>query len=137
VPAAFPFAIALLAAFAALGLCLARGVATPTGGKVRRRDHPRRFWLHASAFSAFAGFLFYTLATREPRLLTIAQAGFALLLIVQFTASARRALRSRRIAATDRTELPAAYWSAMFGLILCLLLAAAAFIYLVRQALAA
>ena len=64
----------------------------------------------------------------DPTVRTIGLTLFALVPIAQLSLVLLRVLRSGRVSATDRASQPAAYWSATFGLLLFILLLAAALV---------
>ncbi|HEY0114669.1 MAG TPA: hypothetical protein VGB54_03005 [Allosphingosinicella sp.] len=122
----FAAAVLLLMVPVLILAALIRGIVTLDGSRAYRTDRPLAFWLHLTGSVAFflgAASLLWTHGERGLQVLPAASLAFAL---VPTMLALSKALRTGRISGTTRTSQPAAYWSAMFGMLLFLLFIIAA-----------
>ena len=96
--------------------------------RVSDRPAARSGWPILLLGAAVLAALIASLLSDDPNVRTLSLTLFGLVPITQLSLALLRALRTGRVSATDRASQPAAYWSATFGLLLFILLLAAALV---------
>jgi hypothetical protein len=130
-------AITLLAVPIFMLVAFSKGVPALSGHNVRRADRPASFWLHLALWVAFFLTVAALLWAQDSRAFQLFSLLPILLAIWPTCRAIKDAAHSGRISGTTRTAQPAAYGSALFGMVLFVLLAAAFAIYVLWRILTA